>query len=130
MSFSWVEYCQYLLSSQTNFTITHLAEHLKSVSHDTIRRFLLSTELGTEQIWNNIQFEIEIDENGFIIFDDSVLDKSSSEAIELAKRLYSGNEHRVIMGIGIISCIYVNSRTGEFWLIDYRIYNPSEDEKT
>lgn len=110
--------------------MTHLAEHLKSVSHDTIRRFLLSTELSSEQLWNNVQSQVELDGEGYLIFDDSVLDKSSSEAIELARRLYSGNQHRVIMGIAIISCIYVHSRTGEFWLIDYRIYSPTEDEKT
>ena len=33
-----------------------------------------------------------------------------------------GNEHRVIRGIGLISCVYVNCETGQFWVIDYRLY--------
>jgi hypothetical protein len=33
----------------------------------------------------------------------------------------------VIRGIGLISCLYVNARTGEFWVIDYRLYNPDGD---
>jgi hypothetical protein len=28
MTFTKLDYCQYLLSSQTNFTLTHLADHL------------------------------------------------------------------------------------------------------
>ena len=29
MSFTKLDYCQYLLSSQVNYTLTNLAEHLK-----------------------------------------------------------------------------------------------------
>jgi hypothetical protein len=38
-----------------------------------------------------------------------------------------GNEHRVIRGIGLISCLDVNGSTGQFWVIDYRLYNPDGD---
>lgn len=37
MSFTKLDYCQYLLSTQVNYTLTNLAEHLKSFSHDTIK---------------------------------------------------------------------------------------------
>ena len=40
MSFNYVDSCQYLLSSQTNYTLTNLAEHLQEFSHDTINRYL------------------------------------------------------------------------------------------
>ena len=40
MSFNYVDYCQYLLSSQTNYTLTNLAEHLQKFSHDTLNRYL------------------------------------------------------------------------------------------
>jgi len=33
----------------------------------------------------------------------------------------------VIRGIGLISCVYVNVKTGQFWVIDYRIYDPDGD---
>jgi hypothetical protein len=65
-----------------------------------------------------------------LVFDDTVLDKRYSQKIELVRRQYSGNEHRVIRGIGVITCLYVNEKTGEFWVIDYRLYNPEEDGKT
>jgi hypothetical protein len=30
----------------------------------------------------------------------------------------------------VVSCVYVNSKTGQFWVIDYRIYDPDGDGKT
>ncbi|MEA5556060.1 transposase, partial [Nodularia spumigena CH309] len=36
MRFTKLNYCQYLLSSQINYTITNLAEHLEHISHDAI----------------------------------------------------------------------------------------------
>ncbi|MBD0302338.1 MAG: transposase, partial [Tolypothrix sp. T3-bin4] len=32
---SKLDYCQYLLSSQKNYTLTNLADHLNFFSHDT-----------------------------------------------------------------------------------------------
>lgn len=29
----------------------------------------------------------------------------------------------MIRGIELISCLYVNASTGEFWVIDYHLYN-------
>ena len=38
MDFDYIQYCQYLISSQKNHTITNLANHLQKVSHDLINR--------------------------------------------------------------------------------------------
>ena len=70
---------------------------------------------------------IEFDEEGVIIFDDTVLNKKHSYRIELVRRQYSGNEKKVIKGIGLVNCVYVNRKTGIFWIIDYRIYDPKGD---
>lgn len=70
------------------------------------------------------------DEDGYLLFDDTVLDKRFSQSIELVRRQYSGNEHRVIRGIGLISCVYVNAKSGQFWVIDYRLYNPDGDSNS
>ena len=50
--------------------------------------------------------------------------------IETSKRQYSGNQHGVIQGIGLINCIYVNHEIDNFWVVDYRIYDPDTDKKT
>ncbi len=46
MSLSKLDYCQFLLSSQINYMLTHMAEHLQSFSHDTINRYLLGEKLS------------------------------------------------------------------------------------
>ena len=33
-------------------------------------------------------------------------------------------------GIGLVNCIYINPETKEFWLIDYRIFDPARDGKS
>jgi len=38
---------------------------------------------------------LQASENAYILFDDTVLDKRYSASIELTRRQYSGNEHRV-----------------------------------
>ncbi len=55
-------------------------------------------------------------DDAYLLFDDTVLDKRHSASMELTRRQYSGNEHRVIRGIGLISCVYVNGETGQFWV--------------
>jgi hypothetical protein len=68
--------------------------------------------------------------NGYIIFDDSVLDKRYSEELEMVRRQYSGNEHGILQGISIVSCVYVDPKLQRFWVIDYRIFNADVDGKT
>ena len=43
---------------------------------------------------------------------------------------YSGNAHGIIKGIGVVTCVYVNPEIDQFWIIDYRIYDPDGDGKT
>ena len=45
IKFTKLDYCQYLLSSQINYTITNLAEHLGSISHDAINYYLKTEKL-------------------------------------------------------------------------------------
>lgn len=127
MRFTKLDYCQYLLSSPINYTVTNLANHLDGVSHDRINRYLRGEKLTPRLLWDNVAVLVQPSKNAYILFDDTVLDKRYSTSIELARRQYSGNEHRVIRGIGLISCVYVNGETGQFWVIDYRLYDPDGD---
>ncbi len=81
-------------------------------------------------MWDNVRSQLVLTERGYLVFDDTVLDKNYSSAIELVRRQYSGNDHSVIKGIGVVTCVYVNPGTDQFWLIDYRIYDPEGDGKT
>jgi hypothetical protein len=86
MRFTKLNYCQYLLSSQINYTITNSAEHLESISHDAINYYLKAEKLTPRLLWDNVKEVVEPDANGYIIFDDSVLDKRYSEEIEIVRK--------------------------------------------
>ncbi len=90
MRFTKIDYCQYLLSSPINYTLTNLANHLDGVSHDRINRYLRGEKLTPRLLWDNIALLIKPSENAYILFDDTVLDKRYSASIELARRQYSG----------------------------------------
>jgi hypothetical protein len=81
-------------------------------------------------LWNNVKDTIDYDDDGYLIFDDYVLDKNHSRKIELVRLQYSGNAHGLIKGIGVVNCLYVNLKTGRYWIIDWRVYAPDEDHKT
>jgi|SRR6476646_3178609 len=72
MSFSKLDYCQYLLSSQTNFTLTHLAEHLQTFSHDTINRYLREEKLTPRLLWEQVKPLIVSNPDGYLLFDDQL----------------------------------------------------------
>ncbi len=123
------DYCQSLLVSQTNYTLTYFAKHSPRFSHDTPMRYLKRDRIKPNQIWQQSKQEIMVSPNGYLVFDHSVLDKNHSREIALVHRQFSGNEHRVIRGIGLVNCVYVNPELEEFWVIDDRIYDPSNDGK-
>ena len=127
---SRLDYCQYLLVSQINYTLTNFAEHSEKFSHDALNRYLDGDKLSPKLTWENVQNQVVQTPKGFLIFDDTVADKNFSNNIELVRRQYSGNVQGVIKGIGIVTCVYVNPELDQFWIIDYRIYDPDGDGKT
>lgn len=130
MEFTKLDYCQYLLSSQVNYTLTNLAEHLDQFSHDTINRYLKGEKLSPRLLFEQVEGLLERDPDAYLIFDDTVLDKSFGPEIEPTRYQWSGNAKEVIRGIGVVSCVYVNPKTEHFWVIDYRIFDPDTDGLT
>jgi phenylpropionate dioxygenase-like ring-hydroxylating dioxygenase large terminal subunit len=125
-----LDYCQYLLVSQINYTLTNFANHCEQFSHDAINRYLRGEKITPRLIWDNVRAHVVVSERGYVVFDDTVLDKNASFAIELVRHQYSGNAKAVIKGIGVVTCVYVHPALDQFWLIDYRLYAPDGDGKT
>jgi len=123
-------YCQYLLSSHINYTCTNLAEHFENLDHNSVYRYLKTEKLSARLLWERVRDQIVYSPKGAIIFDDTVLDKSYSRCIEGVRRQYSGNEHAVIRGIGLVTCVYYNPERDRFWVLDYRLFDPDRDGKT
>lgn len=115
---SRLDYCQYHFSSHTNYTLTNFSEHVESLSHDMINRYLRNEKLTPALIWEHARLGLVESPNGYIVFDDSILDKSHSRQIESVRWQYSGNAHGIVRGIGLVNCIYINPETNQFWVID------------
>jgi hypothetical protein len=86
MSFKKLDNCQYLLSSQSKYTITNMAEHLKTWSHDTINRYLKGEKLTPRLLFEQVEPLLEPDPKGYLIFDDTVLGKSLGPSIEMTHK--------------------------------------------
>lgn len=123
-------YCQYLLSSQINYTCTNLADHVDNLDHNSVYRYLKNERLTPRLIGDKARQTLVQTADGYIIFDDTVADKSHSHDIVGVRRQYSGNAGGVVKGIGIVTCVYYNVALDRFWVIDYRIFDPERDGKT
>lgn len=69
-------------------------------------------------------------DNGYILFDDTVLDKRHAKKITLAQKQYSGNARTTINGIGVVTCVYVNPDLDRYWIIDFRMDDKPGDGKS
>ncbi len=101
-------YCQYLMSSNTNYTATNLSDHYDGLSHDSVTRFLKEQHLTPSLVWEKVKPVLIQNKDGCIIIDDSVLDKSYSYKIDGVQKQYSGNAHDIINGIGVVNMLYYN----------------------
>ena len=49
-----LNYCQYLLVSQINHTLTNFADHCEPFSHDAINRYLRGERITPRLVWDGI----------------------------------------------------------------------------
>ena len=111
--------------------MTHFADHSETFGfHDQINRYLANDRLTPRHVWEHVKPDLVQTPDGYIIFDDTTLEKQSARKIALAKQQYSGNAGKVVNGIGVVTCVYVNPVLDRSWLIDYRIYDKQGDGKT
>ena len=124
------QYIEYLLSTPINYTCSNLSEHLEKVSHDVVSDFLQNSKFTPKDVRELVKNRIDDSAEAFLSVDDSVQNKEYSHSIETVKRQYSGNEHGLVKGIGLVNLVHTNGQTGDFYPINYRVYNPDEDGKT
>jgi len=122
------QYIEYLISTPVNYTCSHLAEHLEGVSHDAITDYLQREKLTAHGLWELVEPLLKDSEAAYLLVDDSVQNKRYSHKIELVKKQYSGAEHGLVRGIGVVNLVHSDGEA--FYPIDYRIYAPEADGKT
>src|SRR5471030_2297634 len=123
------DYAQMLLNGVDNFTATYFSEVIGTVSHDSIGRSIARIKLSPKVVREKALELIVPSNNGYLAIDDSVMDKASSEHIEVASAQYSGQKHGITTGIGVVTLVYINPELNRYWILDYRIYDKVSDGK-
>lgn len=107
-----------------------MSDHVSDLSHDKITRFLASGVLDEKYFYEQVHLNKTLPPGGYLIFDDTVLDKSYSHKIQMVRRQYSGNAGGIIRGIGIVNMIYYVPEHDKFHLLGYRIFDSDLDNKS
>ena len=122
-------YCTFLRITSQRYSALSLSEVSPiELSHDTVSRWLEEKHCLPRDIWQSAEKQI-VGTKGVIIADETVLNKSRSQKVELVRWQYSGDEHDVIMGIGMLNLLWVDE-ANHVCPMDTRIYEPKEDGKT
>jgi len=126
-------YSQFLLATQGRYSAVWLSQLLGNhPAHDTFTRWLAQTKLKPHILWEYAKNLIDKN-TGYIVIDDTVIDKIYAENIEMAKSQYSGTHHGIVNGIDVVNCLWTNDGLNDedkHIPFDYRIYALSHDGKT
>lgn len=125
------DYIKYLIASYKGFTCTEVArclpQHNGQIAHDSVNRLLERQSHHTETLYQSVKPFIDL-RNGFLVLDDTTLDKIYSKEIELVTRHWSGKHHEVVQGINIISLLWTDGNS--MIPVDFRVYDCSNDGLT
>ena len=105
-------YTDYLISSFGQVTATGLSELLDGeISHDKITRFLSKEDYSSKELWQLVKKDVRRieEEDGVLIFDDTVQEKPYSKESEIICWHYDHTLNRNIKGINLLNCIYCAS---------------------
>ena len=72
--------------------------------------FFKASRFAPRQLWQRVRHQLQISDEGYALFDDTVLIKEHGHKIQLVRRQYSGNAHGIIKGIGVVNCVYFNPK--------------------
>lgn len=116
-------YSLYLLSDPCYTSCTRLSAIMKTISHDSVNRFLERERFEPKDLFDDEKDKIEMF-GGTLSVDDSVLDKPYSDPskADLIANFWSGKHHRIVKGINLITLFYTDIQ-GLSVPVNYRIYD-------
>lgn len=121
-------YVDFLVGTQKQYTGAELSRVApEAMSHSAVHRWLSEGTFTPKTLWQESQHMVERS-SGYLVIDDSVLDKPYAQKMDLVKWQYSGKHHDVVKGIGLINLLWTGGT--QYIPVDYRIYAPENDGKT
>ena len=117
----------FLIASPRQVTATEAArcqpEQATSPAHDAFTRLLQRLEPDATVLWEEASTQVQR-QQGYLILDDSVLDKPYARKMELVTHVWSGKHHRVVKGIDLITLLWTD---GDRHIpCDYRVYDKAD----
>jgi hypothetical protein len=121
-------YVDFLIASQKQYSGSELSKVSPiGMSHDSVNRWLRKNKLTPKMVWKNAEPMID-PEKGYLIIDDTLLDKPYARQMALAKKQYSGKHHGLVNGINLVNMLWTDGE--KIIPVDYRAYDISRDGKT
>ena len=126
-----LDYIHFLVASADVFTCTEAARCQpvgeNNPSHDAFTRLLQRQPPDTDALWNEVR-DIVQPQDGFLVIDDSTLDKPYAKNMDLVYHQWSGKQHRLVNGINICTLLWTDGTA--IIPVDFRIYDIDTDGKT
>lgn len=126
-----LDYINFLTASVKVFTCTEAAKCQpyggNGPSHDAFTRLLQRQPPDTEALWNEVRGIIRPQE-GFLIADDTLLDKPYAKKMDLVYHQWSGKQHRTVNGINVCTLLWTDGKG--IIPTDFRVYDIKTDNKT
>src|SRR3972149_10797657 len=102
-------YSDYLISSFGPTTATGLAELMEgAISHDQVTRILSSPKMTSKEGWRLVKPQVrQVErEDGFIIVDDSIVEKPYTDENEIICWHFDHSKTRTVKGINFLTSVY------------------------
>lgn len=122
-------YRAFLIANQNRYSGLELEKvtPVSGMAHDSVSRFLARGGFTPASLWNEVK-PLLAESGGYLIGDDTLVEKPYSRKNELAKSYYSGNHHNLMVGIPLVNLLWSDGK--KFLPVDYRVYRKEEDGKT
>jgi len=122
-------YSNFLIANHNRYSGVELARVAPdaTLAHDAVNRWLGRADFTSRDLWREVKPLVTIS-TGYLVCDDTLLDKRYSRENELARLQYSGNAHGLVNGIVLVNLLWTDGT--EFVPVDYRFYDKTRDDKT
>jgi len=118
------DYIHFLIAAQKTFTCTEAArcqpKGKDAPAHDAFTRLLQRQPLDTEALWQEAERFVD-KRRGFLVLDDTTLEKPYAQKMELVTYHWSGKHQKVVKGIALLTLLWTDGKA----LIpcDFRVYD-------
>lgn len=120
-------YSSFLIGNHNRYSGVELSKVTADMAHDAVSRWLVDFTFRPAELWNQVKNLVNR-QTGYLVIDDTTLDKRYSRENELARKQYSGAEHGLVNGINLVNLLWTDLE--KCVPVDYRVYQKEIDGKT